>query len=61
MDMNLTDIQDIRAELEEYYECAGIDGFNERVLSKMQDDEVLENYRQLCKDFLAEEKEIYDN
>ena len=49
MDMNLTDIQDIRAELEEYYECAGIDGFNDRVLSKMTDDEVRENYQRLCK------------
>ncbi len=61
MDMNLTDIQDIRAGLEEYYECAGFDRFNERVLSQMNDDQVMENYRQLYKDFMADEKGYYDN
>ena len=49
MDTTLTDIQDIRAEVEEYYETAGFADFDERVLSDMSDEEVIAEYRKLCR------------
>lgn len=39
------EIQDMVAELEEYYECAGFADFYERVLKPMTDDEIREYYR----------------
>lgn len=53
MDTTLTDIQDIRAEVEEYYETAGFADLGERVLSKMSDEDVIEEYRKLCNDIEA--------
>ena len=48
-DTNLTDIQDIRAEIEEYMECAGYEDYNKRVLIKMTDEEVFDHYKDLCR------------
>ncbi len=50
MDTTLTDIQDIRAEVEEYYETAGFADYDKRVLSNMSDDEIIEEYKKLCEE-----------
>ena len=54
MDTTLTDIQDIRAEVEEYYETVGFADFDERVLSNMSDEEVIEEYKKLCMEAVKE-------
>ena len=54
MDHTLTDVQDMRAEIAEYYECAGFADAYERITAPMTDEEVIEKYKELIK---AEEKE----
>lgn len=40
------DIQDMLAELEEYYETAGFADFYERVLKDLSDEQIIEMYKE---------------
>ena len=40
------DIQDMRADLEEYYECAGFAGVYDKILKYKSDDQIHEIYRE---------------
>ena len=44
--IQMNDISDMIAELEEYYECAGFANFYDRVLKDMTEEEIIAYYKQ---------------